>query len=213
MVPQRAPLFGESELQGAAPDEFLGHLPSHTIKCGRVAKREVARPLVPISQLMMRAQCVEEHEILEPILVLATKAFEAGATFTLHIFCEAPRRFGQQWHFAEEDFFVLDRTVGFGQIRDATLVNPAVLGQTLKADQQRIAGECRGRRIWRVAVAQGAEWQHLPQSLPGCGEKVDKLVRRRTEVADPPARGKRTGMQQNSCGAREWHGSSEVSVL
>ena len=41
--------------------------------------------------------------------------------------------------------------------------------------------------IWRVTVAGGPEWQHLPELLAGRGEKVEKLDRVRPQISDAEA--------------------------
>ena len=46
-------------------------------------------------------------------------------------------------------------------------VDPAMIRQPLQADQQRISGEGRRGRVRRVAVAERAQRQNLPQALAG----------------------------------------------
>src|SRR6266550_1435106 len=91
MVPQCAPLLSEGELQSAAPDQFLAHLAANTIERGRLAESEVARPFVPVRQLMLRPQSIEEDEVVEPIFVLGAEALEAGASVSPHGLREVAR--------------------------------------------------------------------------------------------------------------------------
>src|ERR1019366_5448268 len=86
---------------------------------------------------------------------------------------------------------------------DLGAVNPAAIGKPLQADEQRISGKGRSGGIGRVTVAERAQRQHLPQTLPRGGKKIREGIRRRTKVADPAAGCERGGMKQNSAGARE----------
>ena len=153
IVAQGTPLLRESELQDTAHHQIVGHVAPYLVERGRFAMRQFARPLIPVGEFVMRAQAIEEHEIFQPLRILLAETLEAGAGISLHGLGKVAGGLRQQWHFARKYGGVFYGPVGFGQLRDQRAVDPAVLRQTLEADQERIAGECRRGGIRRIAVA------------------------------------------------------------
>ena len=56
------------------------------------------------------------------------------------------------------------------------------IGETLEADKQRISGERRCLGIRRIAVAERAEGQNLPDSLTSSDEEIYETICGGTEV-------------------------------
>ena len=85
------------------------------------------------------------------------------------------------------------RQVGGGQ--------QALLAQAVEADEQRVAREGREALVGRVAVAGGAERQHLPEALAGLRQEVEEGGRLGPELADAVAPGQRRGVEQDAGGS------------
>ena len=81
----------------------------------------------------------------------------------------------------------------------------AALDQRVEADQQRIAGEGREALVGRVAVAGGAERQHLPEALAGVVQEVGEAMRFGAQLADAVGPGQRRRMQQDAAGSGKSH--------
>ncbi len=62
-------------------------------------------------------------------------------------------------------------------------VEPLALVQLGQVDQQRVAGKCGTAHVRRVARADTAQGQNLPQLLPGIDQPVDEMVGRLAEIA------------------------------
>jgi hypothetical protein len=67
---------------------------------------------------------------------------------------------------------------------DINLVQESFLHQHVEVDEQRIAGAGREALKWRVPVTGRVQRQHLPQFVPGGGQKVDKTISLGAEVAN-----------------------------
>jgi len=80
---------------------------------------------------------------------------------------------------------VLDALVGERRMRSYVFIRQQpVRDESLGADEQGVSGEGREALIGRVAVARGAEREHLPEVLARVGEEVDEVVAFGPEVAD-----------------------------
>jgi hypothetical protein len=75
-----------------------------------------------------------------------------------------------------------------------------VLEQPFEADQQRIPRKRRKALVRGIAVASRSERQHLPQTLAGGGEEIDKRERTGAEVTDAEASRQRCRMQEHATG-------------
>ena len=87
--------------------------------------------------------------------------------------------------------------------------------QIVEADEQRVAREGREALIRRVAVAGGAERQHLPEALAGRGQRIDEVESAGAEVADAEAarQGRRVEEHAARAGKGIWFWASWVLVL
>src|SRR6195256_5332268 len=200
---QRLPLFEEKKLHSAADIELVEHFRVRLLDRRRIAMSQLGGPMVPALQFETRAQTIEENEVIKPPLILPAEVLVAGARVRWSGTHGVVRRFKQQGQ-----LLVKNRRVIHGlDPRDESIapsgVNPAAIGEPLQADQQRIPSKGRSGGIGRGSVPERAERQHLPQTLPRGGEKICEHIRRRTKVANPAARRQRSGMKQNSAGARE----------
>jgi hypothetical protein len=104
---------------------------------------------------------------------------------------------------------VIDRTNFTRQSCQARALDPAALGQPLQADQQRIAGKCRGGGIRRVPIGRRAKRQNLPQSLPRFRQPVQKFVCARAKITDAARGGQRDRVEQNPSRAGKRHDFSQ----
>src|SRR5260370_6497650 len=100
---KRLPLFEEKELHGAADVEFVQHYPSRLLDRHRIAIPQFTRPAVPAFQMETRAQTVEQHEVIEPPLVLPAEAFVARARIRRCEAHEIARRFKYAGQLVVED--------------------------------------------------------------------------------------------------------------
>src|SRR6266849_443177 len=200
---QRLPLLEEKELHGASHIEFVEHLRVLLVQRHRIAVSQFTGPAIPAFQLETRAQPIEENKVIQPPLILPAEVLIAEAGIRGSGAQEVARRFKQQRQFPMENRWVVHVSGAARQRIDPSTVNPAAIGKSLQADQQRISGKGRSGGIWRVPVTERTKRQYLPQALPRGGKKIRERIRRRTKVADPAARRQRGGMKQNSAGARE----------
>ncbi len=86
-------------------------------------------------------------------------------------------------------------------------LEPAVLHQALRADEQRIAGHRREALVRRVSVTRRTERQYLPHALTGLLEEVEKPMRLDAEIADAVAPGQRRRVQQQTAHSWGEHGA------
>jgi hypothetical protein len=64
--------------------------------------------------------------------------------------------------------------------------------------------------VRRVAIAGGADRQHLPDFLSCLGEKLDEIVGRVSKIADAVSARERTDVQENSAAAGKVRGFHDV---
>src|ERR1035441_7688189 len=100
---KRLPLFEEKELHGAADVELVEHFRVRLLDRHRIAMRQSAGPAVPGFQMETRAQTVEQHEVVEPPLVLPAEALVARAGIWGSRAQEVTRRFKYQGQLVVED--------------------------------------------------------------------------------------------------------------
>ena len=154
---------------------------------------EIVRPLIPGFELVAGAQRVEQDKIIEPPGIFRAESFEPAQVPRLDPdFKKGSGRFKQERNFLREDAFVFDRPEAVGDAVDLCrvdlgAVDPAVIGQALEADQQRISGKSGSDGVGRIPVAERAQRQDLPNALPGRRKKIYEAVGGGTEIADTAA--------------------------
>ncbi len=114
--------------------------------------------------------------------------------------------FFDQGQLLRGDRFEVDWAGGAGQAGKAIVADPSAIGEKFQRKQERVAGEGGERSVGRVAVAGGAERQHLPDALFGGGEKIGESVGGGSEIADAARRRQRSDVQQEARGALKRHG-------
>src|SRR5512140_3176344 len=101
----------------------------------------------------MLPQDVEQCERLQPPWVIALELLEAAARAVVGGAKEIRRRLAHERELGATHFVETNMSGAVGKRSELAAVEPAVLGQSFQADQQRVSSEGRGRRIGRVAVA------------------------------------------------------------
>jgi hypothetical protein len=103
---QRAPLLVESKLNRSPHGQILSQFAADLLDRHWFPASQFHWPLVPVRQFVSGTQFVEQHEIIEPGLVLATKLFEASAGLAGGMLREVSRRLCNQRHLAVKDGLV-----------------------------------------------------------------------------------------------------------
>src|SRR5207249_2955539 len=147
-----APLLVEHELDHAARRQISGKLFASVGDGVGVAASQCFGPLLPDAQVIALAQGIEEDEVFEPPFIFAAKLLEARERRLWSVVQEIGSRLGEQRKFMTAHLVVIDRAYGIRKAIERGGINPAMLSQAFEADEQRIAREGRGRRVWRVAV-------------------------------------------------------------
>ena len=135
---------------------------------------QFALPVVPTFQVELRAQAVEQDEVVQPPSVFLAETVETGTRVWWGGAQEVVRGFEYKRHLASEDVRVVHRFNAIGECVELGTINPAVIGEPLQADQKRISREGRSGRIWRVPETQRTQRQHLPETLLGRSKIVSK---------------------------------------
>ena len=173
------PLPEEQELQGfvfrhfgVKTDDGLGHGLGF-------AQGDRAWPLSPGAQAVFLFQGGEERPVIKPGRLASTEGFEGvteqRAAFRLGD--EAPGRQLQEGstHFSHRSEFDTVLQEG-GHHSQVAREQDAVVAEGIEADEQWIAREAGERLVGGVAMAGGAERQHLPQALPGGGQPLEPVM-------------------------------------
>ena len=150
---QRLPLLVEKKLHRAAHVEFVMHFGLRLGDRDRIAVNKFARPMVPAFKLETRAQSIEKDEVIEPCLILPAKIFKTPAcrrSGGAHESGEPPRTTKAAYDGKPR---IIHGPTAIGYSIDRCAVDPATIGETLQANQQRITSEGGSRRIGRVPEA------------------------------------------------------------
>ena len=98
--------------------------------------------------------------------------------------------------------FIVDPILGLApEGLEVRRCEQAVLTELVEREEQGIAGRGRGRVVGRMAVAGGADGQHLPPGLAAGGEEISEGEGLAAKVADAMGAGQRGRMQEKSRGA------------
>src|SRR5579863_8992320 len=73
-----------------------------------------------------------------------------------------------------------------------------LFAERIQVEQERIAGECREQLVRRVPISRRPERQYLPDLLLRLRQKLHKLIRRTSQIANAMAAGQRRNMQEYS---------------
>ena len=125
-------------------------------QCLRVAIGERGRPLCPRDARIGLLERHEQREVVQPCAVL------------VHELLVACIRHEARMDVPQHAPLVRNR---FGEVH---LVRGQRAGRARDVDEERVAGERGEALIRRVAVARGAQWQHLPEREPRVGEHIEE---------------------------------------
>ena len=153
---------------------------------------------------------VKHHIVFEPPSVIGAEAVESlpgvFVGFSKEIFC----RFPEQRKLVTSDALVINGRNVACKTGECTRIDPAVFCQPFKADQKRIAGESRSRRVGRVPFRGWIQRKHLPKSLARFREEVKEFIGGGAEVANSSPRWQRNWMEKNSSRAGKSHAVGEL---
>ena len=162
----------------------------------RLAPGQGLSPLVPGLLRVLRLQRHEQGIVVQPGRLLLAKNREILAIRRTGTGFKPCCSRGQDAHAKGDQGLEIHRLVAqTGGWRQRVGVQPALPLQVVQVDQQRVAGKCRTAHVGRVAQANAAERQHLPQGLPARHQPVDKMVGRWPEVAATVRAWQRSGVQ------------------
>jgi len=172
-------------------------------------QRDVLRPLRPGRAAVLEFQGHEESEIVQPGGVRRTEGQIAGARLEVARLQEARLRAPQHPVLVRDDGAIVHPVRGKGRPVGKILGGEQALGtQSVQTDEQRVAGERREGLVRGVAIAGGAERQHLPEALAGPGAKVDKGPRPRAQIPDAVGAGHAGRMAEDAAHASRFHRAS-----
>src|SRR5207253_8669210 len=75
---------------------------------------------------------------------------------------EIAGRFSEERQLVLAHVLIVNQIDALRQFGQARVINPPTACKTLQTDQQRVAGEGRGRRIGRISICRRTQRQHLP---------------------------------------------------
>ena len=196
---QRDAAIGASLLQGLELAEEVvlldlevrdrgGELAPPLVERVGVARRRTLFPRGPEHAAVRLLQRHEQRVVGEPIGVDLDEVVEAVVGLE-------PREGG----FEERELVGNDPLEVDAVRRKITAATPR------HVDHERVAGEGREALVRRVAVAGGAEREHLPDLHSRLGEEIEKAVRFRTQFTDAVGAGKRGRVKENACRAGKGH--------
>ncbi len=149
----------------------------------------------------------ETGERFEPCGVAGAEGVEGGGGR------EAMEGAFEDGAFEGDDAGEIDFGIGeSGDIGEVGGGEEAGFGEGVGADEEWVAGEGGEALVRRVAIAGGAEREHLPDGLAGGGEEIDEAVRGGTEVADAIRAGEGRDVKEDAGSAGENHSALEGSA-
>ncbi len=186
---QLAPLLEELELEEALVVELVRQLAGGAFEGRWVTPGELRVPVGPAAPVVPIGERRVQHPVLEPGPLGVVLDEGAKRAFTRSPFvAREPGPGPSQPHRRLEGS---GGGLGFGQ--------PAALGQQLRRQKPRVAGEGRPARVRRAAATRRRQRQELPdrearlggpvQEAQGCGAQVPRGVRT----------GERRGVTKHSC--------------
>ena len=162
---QGVPLLVEEELNGPADLQSFGEFMPCGIERLRFAAGQLARPLAPNLLLVTLPKRVVEDEVLQPPGILFAKTIKARSSISRSAAEESFCGFSKQWQLHRANLTVVDISNAVGQRRETRRLDPPALRQPVQADEQRIPGKSRSRRVRRISVRGRSQRKHLPKSL------------------------------------------------
>src|SRR3954454_5684566 len=139
--PDRVPLLSKEKLDDAMELQLFCELVMRFLDRIRLACSELARPRIPSRTVEALTKASEEHEVLEPPVVLAAEAFEAIARRTMRVaekfFCGRM----QQWHFAGAHFVIINALDCCRELVQARRLKPSAFSEAVEADEQLVSSE------------------------------------------------------------------------
>jgi hypothetical protein len=204
MSAQRSPLAREAPLAELPEGDGVG-MPGtccgHRCRLALHQFRRPGRPAGPAGGVALRH---EQGVVVQPVRLRGTEGGQFGPVDSGGAAGEAARRFGQPAHAPGHHGREVDAArVGRRRAGQRVGRQPAALLQLGQVDQQHVAGEGRTAHVGRVARADAAQRQHLPEVLAGALEPVDEVVGGRAQVAAAMRAGQGGGVQQHSAGAAQ----------
>ena len=206
---QLRPLGKEAPLAEAPEITFVGE---HREGFGQrlcLALRQGSGPVLPDLAVasITSVQRHEERVVVEPVLFAEAERGKVAPRAVARVGEKASGGASQVLHAEAFHFREVHPSVVETRWRlNLSIGQPVRVAQLGEVDQQLVAGECRGAHVRRVARADAAEWEHLPQGLLGAGQPVNEMESCRTEIAGATRAGKRGRVEKNAAMTRERHG-------
>jgi len=147
-------LVGKEKLDDTAGLEVVVEFGSLLLQCSGFPMSQFARPAVPTFQVELRAQAVEQDEVVQPPSVFLTETVETGTRVWWGGTQEFVSGFEYKRHLPVKDVRIIHRFNAVGERVELDTINQAAIGEPLQADQKRVSRKGRGGRVRRVAKTQ-----------------------------------------------------------
>ncbi len=196
--PQRVPLAEEAplrELHSIDLRRFRRPQPGHRRRFPIPVRRV---PVIPGDVVIEPFCCHKQRKIVQPVRFLHTKRVNFSTLRHGGPLRKGRRRAGQKRQLERLRRLITSPPFHELHTTERCLVEPALARQQLQRHQQRAAGKGGKALVRRLAVTRGSERQHLPQRLPGGGEKVDKGERGRAQIAGAVATRQGGGVEEDA---------------
>ena len=198
---QASPLAGEQKLQEAFPLQPFGMRLTPRCQGSRGTQGKAGWPVRPGALVMGGLESRIENVRLQPVGLLSAERSKGIAICRCstgqEVLVPAPEEVELPAPHRSEG----DMVRGKGRASQVTGIQPAVLGQQIRADQERIAGEGRQALVGGVAIACRPQWEHLPKALAGGIEEVHEPIGARPEVADTIGPGQGGRVKDDTAGS------------
>ena len=198
VIPQRAPLLVEEELDHLFNRQFAAIFVHHLRQCVVLPARIFLRPLVPTGVVIISPQHIEHRIVGQPRDIVLAEFVKPRTFVIVRALEKVRRRLFNQRQLQKMGRAKIRRSVMSRQPRNPLRRDPSLLHQHLEADQHGVPRKRRQRRIRRAPIPRRTQRQHLPQTLFRRRKKIDKRIRRRPKVPNPAVRRQRRHMQQNT---------------
>src|SRR5205085_650898 len=168
-----APLFEEEELPELACLDLFMQMLTRSFERARVARDDGALPLVPscaVAHILHRAK---ERIVVEPSSRLLAEREEVATQRRVGCSLETLEGMPEQFVFVLDDGAVIHPLRWkLWRVGHVLLTEQTLFDQSVGTDEQGVPGEGGEALIRRIAVAGRPQGQHLPERLPGGGEKI-----------------------------------------
>jgi hypothetical protein len=91
----------------------------------------------------------------------------------------------QDWKFEALDGSVIDAPKRKVEPLHGFRPYESLVCKWIEGDKERVTRHRRSGRVRRISESGRPEWKHLPESLPGCHQKIDEAVGFIPQVANP----------------------------